>query len=45
MIWWTRPDAFVIATALEQAADHLITTDRKWPTAKALGYKGTIARL
>ena len=39
------PDAFVIATAIEQAADHLITTDRKWPTAKALGYKGTIARL
>ena len=25
--------------------NHLITTERKWPTAKALGYKGTIARL
>lgn len=39
------PDALVIATAIEQAADHLITTDRKWPTAKALKYKGTIRRL
>ena len=39
------PDALVIATAIEQAADHLITTDRKWPTAKALKYKGIITRL
>lgn len=39
------PDALVIATAIEQAADHLITTDRKWPTAKALRYNGTITRL
>ena len=39
------PDALVIATAIEQEADHLITTDRKWPTAKALKYKGTITRL
>ena len=39
------PDALVIATAIEQAADHLITTDRKWPTAKALKYSGTITRL
>lgn len=39
------PDALVIATAIEQAADRLITTDRKWPTAKALKYKGIITRL
>jgi predicted nucleic acid-binding protein len=39
------PDALVVATAIEQEADHLITTDRKWPTAKALRYKGTITRL
>ena len=39
------PDALVIATAIEQAADHLITTDRKWPTAKALRYKGIITQL
>ena len=39
------PDALVIATAIEHAADHLITTDRKWPTAKALKYPGTITRL
>ena len=39
------PDAFVIATAIEQAADQLITTDRKWPTAKQLGYQGVITRL
>ncbi|MEO7397840.1 MAG: PIN domain-containing protein [Ilumatobacteraceae bacterium] len=39
------PDALVIATAIEQAADHLITTDRKWPTAKALKFKGLITRL
>ena len=38
-------NALIIATAIEQAADHLITTDRKWPTAKALTYKGTITRL
>ena len=39
------PDALVIATAIEQEADHVITTDRKWPTAKALKYKGIITRL
>ena len=39
------PDALIIATAVEQAADRLITTDRRWPTAKALGYKGTITKL
>ncbi len=30
------PDALVIATAAERRADRLITTDRRWPTAKAL---------
>ncbi len=30
------PDALVLATAEQSAADRLITTDRKWPTAKAL---------
>ena len=39
------PDALIIATAIEDAADHLITTDRKWPTAKALTFKGTITQL
>lgn len=39
------PDALVIATAIEQAADELMTIDRKWPTAKALRYMGTITHL
>ena len=39
------PDALVIATAIEAAADRLVTTDRKWPTAKALRFKGTITHL
>lgn len=30
------PDALVIATAEHSGADHLITTDRKWPTAQAM---------
>jgi predicted nucleic acid-binding protein len=30
------PDALVIATAVSCGADQLITTDRKWPTAKAM---------
>lgn len=30
------PDALIIATAEDSSADHLITTDRKWPTAKAM---------
>jgi predicted nucleic acid-binding protein len=39
------PDALVIATAIESAADQLVTTDRKWPTAKALQFAGAIKRL
>lgn len=31
------PDALVIATAAQRSADHLITTDRRWPTARKLG--------
>jgi predicted nucleic acid-binding protein len=30
------PDALVIATAESIGADRLITTDRKWPTARAM---------
>ena len=30
------PDALVIATAVDHGAEKLITTDRKWPTAKVL---------
>jgi len=30
------PDALVLATAEHSSADRLITTDRKWPTAKAM---------
>lgn len=30
------PDALVIATAETSGADRLITTDRKWPTARAM---------
>ena len=39
------PNALVIATAIEAAADRLVTTDRKWPTAKALRFAGTIKHL
>lgn len=39
------PDALVIATAIDGAADELVTTDRKWPTAKALKIKTKITRL
>jgi predicted nucleic acid-binding protein len=39
------PDALVIATAIGRSADELITTDRQWPTARALGVGITITRL
>lgn len=39
------PDALVIATAIEAHAERLVTTDRKWPTAKALRFDGTIEHL
>lgn len=31
------PDALVIATAEEEGADKLLTTDRRWPSARRLG--------
>ena len=39
------PDALVIATAINAAADRLVTTDRKWPTAKTLKFAGAIKPL
>jgi predicted nucleic acid-binding protein len=39
------PDALVIATAIQCSADELITTDREWPTARALKLDVTITRL
>lgn len=39
------PDALVIATAIEDASDQLITTDRKWPTAKALKLKPALKHI
>jgi predicted nucleic acid-binding protein len=36
------PDALVIATASMDDADHLVTTDRRWPTARALRLSATI---
>lgn len=39
------PDAIVIATAVESSADQLITTDRRWPSARALKLHATLRRL
>ena len=39
------PDALVIATAIEHSADELLTTDRKWPTARALKLDTAITRI
>ena len=33
------PDALVIATAIDAGADELVTTDRRWPSARALGLR------
>lgn len=33
------PDALVIAAAIDGAADELVTTDRRWPTARTLKVK------
>lgn len=38
-------DALVIATAISAEADLLVTTDRKWPTAKALKMKPTLKQI
>lgn len=39
------PDALVIATASQRSADQLLTTDRRWPTAKAMRVKTAIIGL
>ena len=39
------PDALVLATAEQSRADRLITTDRKWPTAKAMKLNVSIRQL
>ena len=39
------PDALVIATAIEHSADELLTTDRKWPTARSLRLASTITQI
>ncbi|MBI4935526.1 MAG: PIN domain-containing protein [Actinobacteria bacterium] len=39
------PDAIIIATAVEHGADQLVTTDRKWPTARSLKTSTTIRHL
>lgn len=39
------PDALVLATACERSADRLITTDRRWPTARKLGIALTMTVL
>jgi predicted nucleic acid-binding protein len=40
-----QPDALVLATAMEESADELLTTDRKWPTARALKLDFTITHV
>ncbi len=39
------PDALVVATAAERGADQLITTDRKWPSARELELGADIVEL
>jgi len=39
------PDALVIATAGHLDADHLVTTDRDWPTRAKLKIRATIREL
>lgn len=39
------PDALVIATAAVSGADQLVTTDRRWPQAKALELAATLRTL
>lgn len=39
------PDALVIATAEQSGADDLITTDRKWPTAKVMKLNVSIQQI
>jgi predicted nucleic acid-binding protein len=39
------PDALVVATAIQQEAGVLVTTDRGWPTESTLGFEGNLIRL
>ena len=39
------PDALVVATAKERSAEQLVTTDRGWPTARALKLGAKIVTL
>lgn len=39
------PDAIVIASAAHAEADRLVTTDRRWPTARKLGLTTVITTL
>lgn len=39
------PDALVLATAEQSGADQLITTDRRWPTAKAMKLNVSVRQL
>jgi predicted nucleic acid-binding protein len=39
------PDAIVIATAEHSNADRLVTTDRKWPSARAMKLTVSIEQL
>jgi predicted nucleic acid-binding protein len=36
------PDALVVATASVAGADRLVTTDRRWPAARSLGFRGRL---
>lgn len=36
------PDALIIATASAMAAELVLTTDRRWPTARKLGLTATV---
>jgi predicted nucleic acid-binding protein len=38
-------DALVVATAIQNGADVLVTTDRGWPTKSGLGFRGNLTRL
>jgi len=39
------PDALVIATAIHEEAEFLVTTDRGWPSNDALGFYGEVVTI
>lgn len=39
------PDALVIATAHHLGADHLVTTDRRWPSRSRLALRSSITKI